>query len=871
MGYQIMRRSSVSVLATVSLLALASATAAAVQPAVSYLGVLKPREQWKVGVVDAKGAPYCAMVSRFDQAIVMAFARSSTGYGSVAIDVQEKIFKPGDEYRVVLATDGLEPRTFAGRASAERSLSVQIGRDDAFYEALSDGGALRVSLPAMSASFSLAGFSGAYRNLVDCTGALNGKKDAMASATPLDRELEKLSGDKPKAAPVAAVERSALSDMEATLDREAAAENNKSDIVWNDPPKAEAGRRLLATTGGNARRADGVSMETGLTAQLLDREQSSRLEQSAQDRQQQIAALEKAQAEAARRQAAEFERQRLEAAQQARAFKAERDALAQKRDVSAAPQGERALNAGIVAAQAKLVRSEEQNRQQAARKAVAMEETGAAYDSRITALQTERDSLKRQLDQALSFNAMVAPRAPEGQKEGVRRDAEIAALEKRLQELETERVKPQGDEGIEWMRGASTPPAQKKGPSIEEVEKSVEAMDENDAAAVPAVPAPPVARARIPASASQHNRAAAFLDRIISYHRGDTPPPPPVSAPSKKSSQRASELERIQPAAGTPDESFSPAAAFLSGYRAKHKTAAPASAPKADVVREDRVEDFRPVEPTLAEERSIEDFKPVAPAAASIEQDVIPDFEAPAPVIVEAPAKEERIVLTPPAGFVPKKVAAAEPAPVVKAPPAPERLSLEGLLREAGIRNVRFIPVENLQDGEAARRWTADGGLTGLYEKVEAAGDFSATVQDYIDRYREDCPGSLKADLGDTFTSSAGSFAVADLSCGMPSNGYSTSLLFLQDGTDFSAILHAGHLGDTDSVRAVGAGMIRALGDSAGFIPPGPAPRTARLDPSFEIERAAAAQLKFNIVDAPVAAAFAPRPGDDEFETVVIR
>ncbi len=92
-----MRRSSFYALTSVSLAALMLAATAtqAVQPAVQILGVLKPKDQWNVGTVNDKGAPYCAMVGKFDQASTLAFARSPDGFGSLGIEFFDDMFKPG--------------------------------------------------------------------------------------------------------------------------------------------------------------------------------------------------------------------------------------------------------------------------------------------------------------------------------------------------------------------------------------------------------------------------------------------------------------------------------------------------------------------------------------------------------------------------------------------------------------------------------------------------------------------------------------------------------------------------------------------------------------------------------------------------------
>lgn len=192
-----MRFSRLALLSTFSVLAVLTATAAqAATPPTLELGFLKPQDKWKIGTVNTPGAPYCAMVNQFDRDIALAFARSVNGLGSVAIDFYGKFFKPGQEYGVSMQADGGEMYKFVGRASSERSVVVQVGVNDGFYNSLSGDGSLQVSLPTVDMKFSLNKFSSSYTSLVDC-------------ATKLRQPHQ---GPKTVAMPVPAVEKTSLAD-----------------------------------------------------------------------------------------------------------------------------------------------------------------------------------------------------------------------------------------------------------------------------------------------------------------------------------------------------------------------------------------------------------------------------------------------------------------------------------------------------------------------------------------------------------------------------------------------------------------------------------------------------------------------------------
>jgi len=236
-----MRRSSFYVLTSVSLaalMALATVTEAA-QPTVQMLGVLKPKEQWKVGTVDASGAPYCAMVGKFDQASTLAFARSPEGFGSLGIEFHDDLFKTGKKYVVSLTLENLAPRTFSGEASTARSLVLQIGEDDALYDSLSRSETLRVTTSAIDVRFGISTFQPNYKKLLTCANVLAGPPDQVDVPTPEMAKAEVPAGQGQLLAPI----RNILQKLKAKpADTEAAApvQYSEKDIVWNDDEKAAA-------------------------------------------------------------------------------------------------------------------------------------------------------------------------------------------------------------------------------------------------------------------------------------------------------------------------------------------------------------------------------------------------------------------------------------------------------------------------------------------------------------------------------------------------------------------------------------------------------------------------------------------------------
>ncbi len=186
-----MRYARLVLLSTLSAFALtASTTSPAFGPSTTDIGLLKPHGIWQVGSVNAKNASYCAMVGQFDKEVSLAFARSPSGFGSLAINFPGEILETGNPYEVTLQVDDLEARRYNIRASSARSLIVQIGQDEDFYSSLGSNGTLHIGLPNVDVKFDLKKFSGSYISLISCADKLNqheGPRTAAMPVTPVEK------------------------------------------------------------------------------------------------------------------------------------------------------------------------------------------------------------------------------------------------------------------------------------------------------------------------------------------------------------------------------------------------------------------------------------------------------------------------------------------------------------------------------------------------------------------------------------------------------------------------------------------------------------------------------------------------------------
>lgn len=201
-----MRYSKLVLLSTLSAFALmGSSTARAVSTAEPVdLGMLQSKKDWNVGAVNTQNINYCAMVGQFDQNVSLAFARNPDGFGSLAIDFNTQRLETGKTYEVMMQVDDQEARQYTVRAANPRSLIVQIGQDEEFYNALSGNGTLNIEVGSIDMSFLLNKFSRSYISLINCADKLQHRNDGPRTAAMPVPPVEKTPLPGAVAAPVVA-------------------------------------------------------------------------------------------------------------------------------------------------------------------------------------------------------------------------------------------------------------------------------------------------------------------------------------------------------------------------------------------------------------------------------------------------------------------------------------------------------------------------------------------------------------------------------------------------------------------------------------------------------------------------------------------
>ncbi len=478
-----MRRSVSNALATVSLTALVTVATSSQAITPASLGALKQLDKWKVGIVDPEGQSFCAMVNKFDKNFGLAFALSPEGYGSVAVDVTDAKFTPGDVYQVALKTNGSKAGTYPGRATSERSVVVQVGQNKAFYDALKGNAALGVGLPALNVEFTLNKFSQSYRQLIDCSQSLVGnisapgkmpavevKEVEKAALAPLDRELAEISGDeladanvtddaKDKDALFDAVEAkaesndatartqlAALDEQQQNVKAEIGAQKQKSAEIADEKQQVE--RKLIASTKSTGTAA--AAAATGATAKLWDAQQTQTkaIEQAEvaaapavaaqqilwDDAEKKAAAkVEAVEAEktaAAAKQVDEYSRGKDKLDEKAAAVKQE--AVKIEASKTAAPEN-KALKASLVAKQAELARISAERVEQTSALTRKLSATQSEYDAKLLAISAERDALKASLATTQKSAAEAQKTAADAQATAKASTARVAALQGQLE------------------------------------------------------------------------------------------------------------------------------------------------------------------------------------------------------------------------------------------------------------------------------------------------------------------------------------------------------------------------------------------------------------------------------------------------------
>ncbi len=135
--------------------------------------LLQPDSDWAVSKIStsqqAGGGAYCALARRFNNDTVLTFARNAKDESSIAIDFQnDGALDRNTNYYVSIKPGAGSARSFNVHPVSGRALVVRLGKDYAFYDALSRAAQLDVKVAADSYSFTMSDFSTGQEQLNGC-------------------------------------------------------------------------------------------------------------------------------------------------------------------------------------------------------------------------------------------------------------------------------------------------------------------------------------------------------------------------------------------------------------------------------------------------------------------------------------------------------------------------------------------------------------------------------------------------------------------------------------------------------------------------------------------------------------------------------
>ena len=133
--------------------------------------MLSPSTDWAVSkVADKKGQgnDYCAIARRFEQNLILTFAKNQNEQISLALDFQRSIFLNGESFPVILDPGAGQQRVYNVYPTSNKAFVVRLGRDASFFSALERTGLLRIEIAGKSYNFDLSDIESGSFSLATC-------------------------------------------------------------------------------------------------------------------------------------------------------------------------------------------------------------------------------------------------------------------------------------------------------------------------------------------------------------------------------------------------------------------------------------------------------------------------------------------------------------------------------------------------------------------------------------------------------------------------------------------------------------------------------------------------------------------------------
>ena len=131
---------------------------------------------WSVSQINAQNnageveqsRPYCVMARRFDNGVILSFAKNIDGQKSLALDFQSSKLTKDQIYRVILQAGQDVTRGFEVSPVTQRAFVIKMGRDAAFFRSLEAGRPLSVNYSGHVLHFDTSSFYQGNERLNSC-------------------------------------------------------------------------------------------------------------------------------------------------------------------------------------------------------------------------------------------------------------------------------------------------------------------------------------------------------------------------------------------------------------------------------------------------------------------------------------------------------------------------------------------------------------------------------------------------------------------------------------------------------------------------------------------------------------------------------
>ncbi|HYD31743.1 MAG TPA: hypothetical protein VEB64_12935, partial [Azospirillaceae bacterium] len=181
---------------------------------------------------------YCAAENRFDNNLVLVVGRNPAGEVNLGIGIPKGELVSGQGWPVTVVLDNHLKRDRQAMAFDTEFVVVELGKDEAFYNAMLGGRALSVKGPHDAAVFQLKGTTKALQELRKCVAA-GGKGEGNAAKAPVKSAQPKPASEKdtadPPALPTALAEilkRAGLKDVTSLKLADMPREQRPADFAW---------------------------------------------------------------------------------------------------------------------------------------------------------------------------------------------------------------------------------------------------------------------------------------------------------------------------------------------------------------------------------------------------------------------------------------------------------------------------------------------------------------------------------------------------------------------------------------------------------------------------------------------------------------